>query len=93
MSLRFPPQLRARVKRYARSRGLEEATAIRALCAERLRELDLTEDLHLAEQWQLQQARESWDRLLRGELETVEPTEVRRLFAQARVRTGTSKQR
>lgn len=84
MSLRFPADLRARVKRYARSRGLEEATAVRALCAERLRELDLTEDLRVAEQWQLGQAVESWDRMLRGELETVEPTEVRRLFAAAR---------
>ena len=84
LSLRFPPELRSRVKRYAASRGLEEATAIRALCAERLRELELTDDLGLAERWQLARATESWDKLERGELELISSADVRRIFLEAR---------
>ncbi len=83
LSLRFPPDLRARVRRYARAHGLEEATAIRALCADRLREIELSEDLVAAERWQLEQAIASWTRLERGKLELASPAEVRRLFAEA----------
>ena len=86
MSLRFPAELRARVKRYAYSRGLEEATAVRALCAERLNELDLTQDLQVAHQWQLDQAVKSWDRLEDGELELSTPNDVRRVFDDARAK-------
>ena len=84
LSLRFPLQLRTRVKKYAASRGLEEATAIRALCAERLRELELTEDLAVAERWQLARANESWDELERGELKLFSSADVRRILLTAR---------
>jgi hypothetical protein len=87
MSLRLPAALRQRVRRFAKARGLEEATAVRTLCAERLNELDLTEDLMVAERWQLDRALESWDKLERGELELVEPDEIRRVFAEARARS------
>jgi hypothetical protein len=86
MSLRFPPALRARVQRFAVERGLEEATAVRTLCAERLQEIDLTSDLLLAERWQLQQARQAWDEWERGELETVELDALKTVFAEARRR-------
>ena len=86
LSLRFPPDLRARVKRYAHSRGLEEATAIRVLCAERLRELELTEDLVAADRWQFEQAMKSWERLDDGRLDRVSPDEIRGIFNSARER-------
>lgn len=84
ISLRFPPALRKRVKKYAAAHGLEEATAIRALCTERLRELELTDDLVLAEVWQMARATESWDRLEHGELKLVSSADVRRILAEAR---------
>ncbi len=84
LSLRFPPELRSRVKKYAASHGLEEATAIRALCTERLRELELTDDLALAERWQRARATESWDQLERGELKLASAAEVRRILVEAR---------
>ncbi len=84
LSLRFPPELRVRVKKYAASHGLEEATAIRALCTERLRELELTDDLILAERWQMARATESWDKLERGELKLVSSTDLRRILVEAR---------
>lgn len=84
MSLRFPAELRSRVKRFAATRGLEEATAVRTLCAERLAELDRLEDVRAAEQWQLAQARESFERLERGELKTVAPADLHRLLDAAR---------
>lgn len=86
MSLRLPPQLRARVKRYATRKGLEEATAIRVLCAERLEELELTDELRLAEQWQRQEALVAWDQLLRGELEIAPANALKQVFAEARAR-------
>lgn len=84
LSLRFPAELRNRVKKYAVSRGLEEATAIRALCAERLRELELTEDLAVAERWQMERALESWEKLERGHLKLYSSTEMRRELLAAR---------
>ena len=84
ISLRFSPALRKRVKKYAAARGLEEATAIRALCTERLREFELTDDLALAEVWQMARATESWDKLERGELKLVSSADVRRVLAEAR---------
>lgn len=84
MSLRFPVDLRARVKRYAASRGLEEATAVRALCAERLQEVEFGEEVLAAERWQMSMALESWDQLEMGKLDTVPPSDIRGLFADAR---------
>src|SRR4051812_28668245 len=84
VSLRLPAELRARVKKYAASRGLEEATAIRALCAERLRELELTEDIVAAERWQMERALESWDKLERGKVKLHSSVDVRRILLAAR---------
>lgn len=71
MSIRFPADLRRRVRRFARRRGLEEATAIRMMVAERLNEMELDEDLTKAEEWQRAQVYETLDRLERGEVELV----------------------
>jgi predicted DNA-binding protein len=88
LSVRFPQDLRARVRRFARSRGLEEATAIRMLCAEHLNELELSDDLTRAEQWQLTQVYETWDRIERGEEAFVPAAEIRAIFDRAMARRG-----
>src|SRR2546430_17521943 len=67
MSLRFPLELRAQVKRFAKRKGLEEATAVRLLCAERLEELALQDEDRLTEDWQDEQAIRGWEELPRGE--------------------------
>ena len=84
MNLRFPSALRRRVKKYARAHGLEEATAVRVLCAERLRDVELHEEREAAERWQFQQALADMDQLDRGEMKTVEFDELRKVFAEAR---------
>ena len=71
MSIRFPSGLRRRIRRFARGRGLEEATAIRMMVAERLNEIELNEDLSKAEEWQRAQVYETLERLERGEVELV----------------------
>lgn len=83
ISLRFSPELRERVRRYASERHLQEATAIRALCAERLNEIELATELAGAEEWQLQQATRTWDRFRAGKGRTAPPEELDRIFDKA----------
>ncbi|MDP9266279.1 MAG: hypothetical protein M3O91_09225 [Chloroflexota bacterium] len=86
MNLRFPPDLRERIQRFAVERGLQEATAVRMICAEHLNEVDLADDLARAERWQLAMANETWDRYERGELETVSAESIEEVFKEARAR-------
>ena len=86
MSLRLPLALRERVRRFAAARGLEEATAVRTLCAERLQELELSQDLLIAERWQFARALETWEQWERGALKPTDPGVVRDIFAGARAR-------
>lgn len=92
MSLRLPSDLRGRIRRFARSRGLEDATAIRMMVAEHLNEIELDEDLTKAEAWQRAQAYETWERLRRGEERLVPMEQVYRRLdeAVARVREDRS---
>src|SRR3972149_1311906 len=66
MSVRLPRDLRQRVRRFARARGLEEATAIRMVLAEHLNEIELDEDLTKAEEGQRAPVYEALERLQRG---------------------------
>lgn len=86
MNLRFPADLRDRIKRFAVERGLQEATAVRVLCAEHLNEIQLAAELTRAEEWQLGKALEIWDRYQRGELETVSAESIHEVFEEARAR-------
>ena len=86
MSLRFPPALRARVKRFAKKRGLEEATAVRLLCAERLEELDLAAEARQSADWQDEQAIRVWEKALREETKVAPDDALDKVFATARQR-------
>jgi predicted DNA-binding protein len=86
MSLRFPEDLRERVKRFAKRKGLEEATAVRVLCAERLEELEREDDQRVTEDWQDKEAIHRWERLLRGEVRIAPDDALAKVFADARAR-------
>lgn len=87
-SLRVPQPLRQRIRRYARARELEDATAARLLMAERLNEVETAEDLARADAWQAAQAHAVWRELLRGELETAPPDGLERIFKEAEQRSA-----
>ncbi len=91
MSLRFPPALRDRVRRFAAQKGLEEATAVRMLCTERLDELAMHEELKLAEKWQLEQALHSWQLLQKGALALAPDDALSKVFSAARARRSGSR--
>ena len=86
MTLRFPVQLRAQVKRFAKRKGLQEAAAVRLLCAERLEELALEDEARLTEDWQDDEAIRVWEKLLRGETRIAPDDALKKVFAEARAR-------
>lgn len=61
VSVVLPDDLRREVEREAVKRGLGVSTAVRALVAERLRELAEEAELTRAERWQRAQAWASWE--------------------------------
>lgn len=83
ISLRFSPELRERVRRYAAERQIEEATAIRLLCAERLNEIERDAELSEAEEWQRAQAWASWERVRAGQGRDVPAERIARVFSDA----------
>ena len=87
-SLRVPPPLRERIRRYAKDRHLEEATAARVLMAERLNEVDAAQELARADVWQLAQAQEAWRELRDGRLELAPPEGLARIFRDAEQRAA-----
>ena len=87
-SLRVPPPLRQRIRRYAKARQLEEATAARVLMAERLNEVEAADELARADAWQLAQAQEAWRKLRRGELELASADGLARIFREAEQRAA-----
>lgn len=56
LTIRLPGSLRQRTQRYARSRNLQLAGAIRAILSEHLDEVEGDEQLTRAERWQRDQA-------------------------------------
>lgn len=87
-SLRVPPPLRERIRRYAKDRQLEEATAARVLMAERLNEVDAAEELARADAWQLAEAQEAWRALRDGRLELAPAGGLARIFREAEERAA-----
>ncbi len=84
MSLRFSPELRARVRRFAKTKGLEEATAVRLLCTERLSELDVEAERRHLEKWQDEEAVRIWEKLVDGETRIAHDDALEKVFAEAR---------
>lgn len=56
LTIRLPAALRRRTQRYARSRNIQLAGAIRAILSEHLDEIEGDEQLTRAERWQRDQA-------------------------------------
>lgn len=56
LTIRLPAALRQRVERYARSRSLPVAGALRTIIGEHLNEVSLDEQLTRAQRWQRDQA-------------------------------------
>lgn len=83
ISLRFGPELRQRVRRFAAERQLEEATAVRLLVTERLNEVDEAKELAEAEAWQREQALATWERFLARRGRVVPRERIARIFAEA----------
>jgi hypothetical protein len=83
LSVVLPEPLRERLEREARRRGLPLSTAVRALVAERVREIDEAAELTAAEQWQRAQAWSEWERVRSGASAEVEWDELMAEFSRA----------
>lgn len=84
INFRMPPDLRARLRRFAKERHLAEAEALRLVVSEHLDEVENERELAAAERWQFKQAYATWQRLLRGEEPLVPFEEIEKIFADAR---------
>jgi hypothetical protein len=88
INFRMPQPLRLRLRRFAESRHLGEAEALRAIVSERLDEIESERDLAAAERWQFRQAYATWDRFRNGEGRTVPREEIDRIFTDALAEQG-----
>lgn len=88
INFRMPQPLRLRLRRFAESRHLGEAEALRAIVSERLDEIESERDLAAAERWQFRQAYATWDRFRSGEGRTVPREEIDRIFIAALAEQG-----
>lgn len=84
INFRMPPELRARLRRFAKERHLAEAEALRLVVSEHLDQVDNERELAAAERWQFKQAYATWQRYLRGEERVVPREEIEKIFADAR---------
>lgn len=55
LNIRLPADLRDRIRKFAASRQLSEAAAIRSMLQDRLAELPVLEDVERARRWQVEQ--------------------------------------
>ena len=83
LSFRMPPDLRARLRRFAKERHLAEAEALRLVVSEHLEEVENERELAAAERWQFKQAYATWQRHLRGEEGVVPWEEIQKIFTDA----------
>lgn len=83
INFRMPPELRARLRRFAKERHLAEAEALRLVVSEHLEEVENEKELAAAERWQFKQAYATWQRHLRGEERLVPREEIDKIFADA----------
>lgn len=83
ISFRMPPDLRARLRRFAKERNLAEAEALRLVVSEHLDQVENERELAAAERWQFKQAYATWQRYQRGEGSTVPWESIQQIFADA----------
>ena len=81
---RMSPDLRARLRRFAKERNLAEAEALRLVVSEHLAEVENERELAAAERWQFKQAYATWQRSMRGEEPLVPWAEIQKIFEDAR---------
>ncbi len=93
INFRMPAPLRARLRRFAKTRNLAEAEALRLLVSEHLDEVDSERELAEAERWQFAQAYASLQRVSRGEQAIAPSGEVDRIFTAALTRRPTTRPR
>lgn len=86
LSVPLPPEMRARLAEQAKTRGLKMATAARILLDERLRELEESDALSRAEEWQRAQAWATWEAVQKGDRRDVPMADIRSLTEQALAR-------
>jgi len=86
INFRMPQALRLRLRRFAESRHLGEAEALRAVVSEHLDEIEREREFTDAERWQFQQAYATWDRFRKGEGRTVPRAEIDQIFTDALAR-------
>jgi hypothetical protein len=67
----LPPELRSRLAAQADKRKLKMATAARVLLDERLAELEDSDALSRAEEWQRAQAWATWEKIQAGDTRDV----------------------
>lgn len=84
INFRMPPDLRARLRRFAKERHLAEAEALRLVVSEHLEQVENERELAAAERWQFKQAYATWERYLRGEEGVAPWEEIEKIFADAR---------
>ena len=78
LSVPLPDSLRQRLKRHATKHHLKLATAVRSLVEERLSELEQTDQLTRAEEWQRAQVWATWERM---QSERTKPVPAERIYA------------
>ena len=83
INFRMPRALRLRLRRFAESRHLAEAAALRAVVSEHLEEVESEREFAEAERWQFQQAYATWDSFRRGEGRTVPRERIQEIFTDA----------
>lgn len=92
INFRMPPNLRARLRRFAKERNLAEAEALRLVVSEHLEEVENERELAAAERWQFKQAYATWQHYQRGEGEgrTVPWESIQQIFVDALAKRPTT---
>ena len=83
VSLRLPPDLLRRARRYAESRHLQLASALRTIVSDHLDELEEDEHLTRAERWQRDQAWATAQSIIAGTAREASWDELRRVHEEA----------
>lgn len=91
LSVPLPAELRARLAAQAERRNLKMATAARIFLDERVRELEETELLSQAEEWQRAQAWGTWEKIKAGDEQDVPLERFREHAARALERLSAKK--
>jgi hypothetical protein len=88
LSVLLPADLRARLADEARRRHLKLSSVVRVLAAERVAQIDASEELSAAQEWQRDQAWAAWDALRGGDRREATRADIDRDFDRAAARAA-----